>query len=110
MPRSVEVRIDADAFARHVADVRTSVLPPPVIPDPTVADVRTTQEARALIQPTSCPTCLHREQRILERGRRIRRQRRRWVGRLVVAVLVVVLGVLAWYRFGDSSALVSVQR
>jgi hypothetical protein len=36
--------------------------------------------------------------------------RRRWAGRLIIGTLVVVLGVLAWYRFGDPTALASVQR
>jgi hypothetical protein len=44
-----------------------------------------------------------------ERKRR-RALRRRWAGRLIIGTLVVVLGVLAWYRFGDPTALASVQR
>jgi hypothetical protein len=67
-------------------------------------------ETSRLLQPTICPTCRHREARILERELRVRRSRRRWAGRLILAVLVVGLGVLAWYRFGDATALVSVQR
>jgi 4-hydroxy-3-methylbut-2-en-1-yl diphosphate synthase IspG/GcpE len=66
-------------------------------------------EGRSLTQPTSCPTCLHREARILARENKTRTQRARWAGRLLVAVLVIVLGSLAFIRFG-SDPLSSVQR
>lgn len=75
----------------------------------TGAELRQHAEALRLIQPTSCPTCRHREQRILEREHRVARQRRRWAGRLIITVLVVVLGALAFYRFGHDP-MASVQR
>src|SRR4051812_45003953 len=81
-----------DAFATHTPRERDAML-----------------EATRLVQPMQCPTCRHREQRILAREHRVRRSRRRWAGRLIIASLVVVLGMLAWYRFG-ADPMASVQR
>jgi cytochrome c-type biogenesis protein CcmH/NrfG len=67
-------------------------------------------EARALLAGTSrCPTCRHRERRILEREVRVKRSRAAWRFRLLMLVLLVVLAVVSWRAVGSPAAFVALQ-
>jgi hypothetical protein len=76
----------------------------------TTGHERKLAEARQLIDTTvKCQTCQYREERIRERELRVKESRRRWAGRLLIAIVVLVLGSLAFYRFGHDP-MASVQR
>lgn len=62
---------------------------------------RQISETARLTQPTQCPTCQHREARILARETEQRAVRRRWFWNVFVFTLLVVLGAFAWVRFGS---------
>ena len=62
-----------------------------------------------IVQPTACPTCRHRAERIREREQRQVKARRAWRFRLLMLVLLVTLAVVLWRAVGDPVGLVALR-